>query len=130
MFRCQRYFTILTCLSILTFTITSNADEEIEDLIYIAKSKNKIIAVIEGGNKISLGLQAKEKVLWRGSNGYLGALLTNHRFLVISTSSNAWQVLHLKTDESEKGVASLSPYIALLVTDDRAIGFDAASTYE
>jgi len=91
MFRCQRYFTILTCLSILTFTITSNADEEIEDLIYIAKSKNKIIAVIEGGNKISLGLQTKEKMLWRGSNGYLGALLTNHRFLVISTSSNAWQ---------------------------------------
>jgi hypothetical protein len=33
----------------------------------------------------------------------------------------------LKLDESEKGIASLSPYIALLVTGDRAIGFDAAS---
>ena len=33
----------------------------------------------------------------------------------------------MKLDESEKGVASLSPYIALLVTGDRVIGFDAAS---
>jgi len=47
---------------------------------------------------------------------------------VISTSSNAWQALPLRLDESAKGVASLSPYIALLVTGDRAIGFDAASS--
>jgi hypothetical protein len=127
MFRCRRFFTILTCLFILTVTITSNADEEIEDLIYIVKSKDKIVAIIEGSNKISLNLQANEKVLWQGSNGYLGALLTNYRFLVISTSSNAWQILHLRTDESEKTVAYVSPYIALLVTGDRAIGFDAAT---
>ena len=44
----------------LTVTITSNADEEIEDLIYIAKSKDKIVAIIEGSNKISLNLQANE----------------------------------------------------------------------
>ena len=31
-------------------------------------------------------------------------------------------------DEAEKGVASLSPYIALLVTGDRAIGFDERPT--
>jgi hypothetical protein len=66
-------------------------------------------------------------VLWSGSNGYLGAFLTNVRFFVISTSSGAWQVLPLKLDESEKGVTSLLPYIALLVTGDRAIGFDTAS---
>jgi len=53
--------------------------------------------------------------------------LTNDRFFVISTSSGAWQILPLKSDESEKGVASISPYIALLVTGDRVIVFDAAS---
>jgi len=66
-------------------------------------------------------------VLWSGVKGYLGTFLTNDRFFVISTSSGAWQVLPLKLDESEKGVVSLSPYIALLVTGDRAIGFDTAS---
>jgi hypothetical protein len=114
-------------LSILASTISSYAEEEIEDLIDIAESKSKIIAIIEGRKTISFDLRTNEKVLWSDSNGYLGAFLTNLRFFVISTSSDAWQALPLRLDESEKGVASLSPYIALLVTGDRAIGFDAAS---
>jgi hypothetical protein len=114
-------------LSILASTISSYAGEEIEDLIDIAESKSKIIAIIEGRKTISFDLRTNEKVLWSDSNGYLGAFLTNLRFFVISTSSDAWQALPLKLDESEKGVASLSPYIALLVTGNRAIGFDAAS---
>jgi hypothetical protein len=114
-------------LSIFASTISSYAEEEIEDLIDIAESNRKIIAIIEGRKTISSRLRVDEKVLWSGSKGYLGAFLTNLRFFVISTSSDAWQVLPLRFDESEKGVASLSPYIALLVTGDRAIGFDAAS---
>ena len=38
-----------------------------------------------------------------------------------------WQALPLGLNESGKAVASLSPYIALLVTKDRAVGFDATS---
>ena len=127
MLRCHKCLTILICLSILASTICSYAEGEIEDLIDIAESNSKIIAIIEGRKTISFDLRPKEKVLWSGSNGYLGAFLTNVRFFVISTSSDAWQALPLKLDESEKGVAYLSPYIALLVTGDRAIGFDAAS---
>ena len=127
MLRRRKIIVILIFFLMMTFTISSYAEKEIEDLIYIVKSKSKIIAIIEGNNKISFSLRAKEKVLWRGSRGYLGAFLTNQRFFVISTSSGAWQVLHLRTDESEKAVASMSPYIALLVTEDRAICFNAAS---
>jgi hypothetical protein len=127
MLRYLKFLISIVCLSIFASTISSYAEEEIEDLIYIAESKSKIIAIIEGSNKKSFSLRPKEKVLWRGSRGYLGALLTNHRFFVISTSSVAWQALHLKGDESEKGVVSLSPYIALLVTGDRAICFNVAS---
>lgn len=105
----------------------SHAEEEIEDLIDIAESNGKIIAIIEGDKTVSLDLRSKEKVLWSGSNGYLGAFLTNYRFFVISTSSDAWQVLHLRSDEPEKAIVSLSPYLALLATDDRAIGYDASS---
>ena len=87
MFRCRKFLNILICLSILASTISSYAEEEIEDLIDIAKSKSKIIAIIEGRKTISFGLRPKEKVLWSGANGYLGAFLTNVRFFVISTSS-------------------------------------------
>jgi DNA-directed RNA polymerase subunit K/omega len=114
-------------LSILVSVICSYAEEEIEDLIDIFESNSKIIAIIEGKKTITFDLRLKEKVLWSDSNGYLGAFLTNEHFFVISTSSDAWQALPLRLDESKKGVAFLSPYIALLVTGDRAIGFDAAS---
>ena len=53
--------------------------------------------------------------------------MTDLHYFVISTSLNVWQALPLRLDESGKGVAYLSEYIALLVTKDRAVGFDATS---
>ena len=127
MLRCPKFLISIICLSIFASTISSYAEEEIEDLIDIAESKGKIIAIIEGRKTITYDLRPNEKILWSGSRGYLGAFLTDLHFFVISTSLNAWQALPLRLDESGKGVASLSPYIALLVTGDRAIGFDATS---
>jgi hypothetical protein len=127
MLRSHKLLTIVICLSILLSAICSYAEEEIEDLIDIFESNSKIIAIIEGKKTIAFNLRPKEKVLWSGSRGYIGAFLTDHRFFTISIYSNTWQALPLGIDESENGVASLSPYIALLVTEDRAIAFDAAS---
>ena len=101
--------------------------KEIENKIDITESNDKIIAIISGSKAIEFELRLKENVLWSDSNGHLGAFLTNQRFFVISTASSSWQSMSLKLDESEKGTASLSPYIALLVTPDRAIAFDARS---
>jgi len=127
MLRCRKFLISIICLSIFASTISSYAEEEIEDLIDIVESKSKIIAIIEGRKTVTFDLRPNEKVLWSGSKGDLGAFLTDRHFFVISTSLNSWQALPLRLDESGKGVASLSPYIALLVTRDRAIGFDATS---
>jgi len=127
MLRGRKFLISIICLSIFASTISSYAEEEIEDLIDIAESKGKIIAIIEGRKTITFDLRPNEKVLWSGSKGYLGAFLTDQHFFVISTSLDAWQALPLRLDESGKGVASLSEYIALLVTRDRAVGFDATS---
>jgi hypothetical protein len=127
MLRCQKFFIGIICLSVFASTISSYAEEEIEDVIDIAESNGKIIAIIAGKKTITFDLRPNEKVLWSGSRGYLGAFLTDLHFFVISTSLTAWQALPLRLDESGKGVASLSPYIALLVTKDRAVGFDATS---
>ncbi len=125
MLPCQKFFISIICLFILGISTSSYAEEEIEDLIDIAESKGKIIAIIDGRKTITLDLRPNEKVLWRGSRGSLGAFLTDLHFFVISTSLNAWRALPLRLDVTGKGVASLSPYIALLVTKDRAVGFDA-----
>ena len=127
MLKFRRILSILIYLSMLGVAITANAEEEIEDLIDIFESEGKIIAVIEGQKTVSFGLRPKEKILWSGSKGNLGTFITNYRFFVISSSTNAWKILALKSNEPENGVASLSPNIALLVTGVRAICFDAAS---
>ncbi|UCD91328.1 MAG: hypothetical protein JSW04_07905 [Desulfobacterales bacterium] len=127
MLRCRELIIGVICFSIIASVISSYAEEEIEDLIDIAESKSKIIAIIEGTKTVTFDLRPNEKVLWSGSRGHLGAFLTDQHFFVISTSLDAWQPLPLRLDESGKGIASLSPYIALLVTGDRAVGFDASS---
>ncbi len=118
---------ILIFLSILLSAICSHGNEEIEDLIDIFESKDKIIGIINGKRTESLDLRGYEEVLWKGSDGHLGAFLTNKRYFVLSSSSNAWHVLDLRSNESEQATAFISPYLALLVTGDRAIGFDATS---
>ncbi len=109
--------------------VCSYADEEVEDLVHIDESNGKILAVVKGRKSISFDLQPREQVLWSKARGDLGAVLTTRHFLVISTSSRAWQALPLRTSAADKRVPVLSPYIALLVTPgDRALGFDARSS--
>lgn len=120
-------FATITSLLTLVSAICAYAEEDPEDLIDLVASDGKIIAVIEGRKTMAVDLRLKEQVLWRGSKGYLGACLTDHRFFVISASSGTWQSLPLNSDESEKAVATLSPYLALMVAGDRVVVFDAAS---
>jgi len=127
MCRCQTALKSLIFFIVLAYTISSNAEEVIEDLIDIAESKNKVIAVIEGKRTIPVTLRQNEKVLWSGSRGNLGAFLTDSRFFVISTTSGSWHGLRLNLDEPDEAVASLSPFMALLVTGDRAIGYSAST---
>jgi hypothetical protein len=54
MLRCRNFLISIISLSILAFTISSYAEDEIEDLIDIAESKGKIIAIIEGRKTITL----------------------------------------------------------------------------
>lgn len=124
------FIKILTLIIFFTgfgYPIYSNAEDVIEDLIYIAESGSKITAIISGVKSSTLRLKSKEKVLWSGSSGYLGAVLTDQGFYVISVSSSTWKNIRLSSNETETAIATLSPFIALLATDDRAIGYNISS---
>ncbi len=69
MLRCRKFLISIMCLFIFGLTISLYAEQEIEDLIYIAESKGKIIAIIEGKKTITFDLRPNEKVLWNGSKG-------------------------------------------------------------
>ncbi|WP_316365561.1 hypothetical protein [Candidatus Thiodiazotropha sp. CDECU1] len=123
----QPFALLIVSLVLLAAVLSSNADETIEDKIYISESESKLNAVIEGANSTSIRLRPKESVLKADSNGHLGAVLTNDRFYVVSTTSGSWKEFRLKPEEAEVATLSLSPYIALLATGDRAIGYNIST---
>ena len=122
--------TIITFLIILTtllYAIPSNSKDDIEDLVYIEQADRKIIAIRDGIPATPFELRSKEEVLWLDSGGYIGALLTNERFIAISLSSPGWLETPLRSKEAYDGSPILSPTLALLVTKERIIRFDAIS---
>jgi hypothetical protein len=114
-------------LATLSYAIPSNSKNDIEDLVDIEQVDKKIIAIRDGIQTAPFELRSKEKVLWLDSDGYIGALLTNERFIAISLSSPGWLETPLRSKEAYDGSPILSPTLALLVTKERVIHFDAIS---
>ena len=127
MLRFKKMMMVVICLFILVPILSANAEEEIDDLIDIFEANGKGIAVIKGERTVSIDLRTRETTRWKNAAGHMAALLTNERFLVISTSSGAWRALPLRLEESRTGTVYLSPFIALLVTKNRAVVFHARS---
>lgn len=108
--------------------VSTSAYDDTEPLIDIVEANREVIAVILGTKAKPVSLGPREEVLWSDTSGQLAAFLTNSRFFVISTSSPSWHILRLKTDEPDRvTTALLSPFLALLVTDNRAVGYSALS---
>ena len=120
-------FTVVVTLATLLYAIPSNSKDVIKDSVDIEQVGRKIFAIREGSQTIPFELRSKEEVLWLDSDGYIGALLTNERFIAISLSSSSWLEKPLRSKEAYDGRPILSPTLALLVTKDRVIGFDAKS---
>jgi len=118
--------TIVVTLATLLYASPSNSKDVIEDSVDIEQVGRKIIAIRDGSQATPLELRLKEEVLWLDSDGYVGALLTNERFIAISLYSS-WLETPLRIEETRDGSFILSPTLALVVTKQRVIGFDAIS---
>ena len=119
--------TFVVTLATLLYAIPSNSKDVIKDSVDIEQVGRKIFAIRDGSQTITFELRSNEKVLWLDSDGYVGALLTNERFIAIALSSSSWLETPLKSKEAYDGSPFLSPTLALLVTKERVIGFDAIS---
>ena len=119
--------TFVVTLATLLYAIPSNSKDVIKDLVDIEQVGGKIFAIRDGIQTTPFELRSKEEVLWLDSDGYIGALLTNERFIAISLSSSGWIEKPLRSKEAYDGSPILSPTLALLVTKERVIRFDAIS---
>jgi hypothetical protein len=108
---------------VFVWTSPLKGDDYIEDSIDIQELDGDVIAIRDGRVKL-FDIPSQEKILRIDSKGYVGAVLTEKRFLVISKSSINWFEISLKEKETQGAITLLSEYLALLVTVDRAICFD------
>jgi hypothetical protein len=118
-----------TLLLVMLFFLWSGAakaqiEEYVEDAVEIHEVRGKVVAVRSGRGNLSFELSLKEPVLWKGTRGKVGAVLTEKRFLTVSNTSDGWLEEPLRLHEAEDAKTAVSPYLALLVTRQRALGFD------
>jgi hypothetical protein len=125
---CKCFLISIACICFFASALNGNAFEynkDDEDFVDILKAGNKVHAVVSSGKKHTIDLKPSESIQWMDARGFLGAFLTNLRFVVVSNDSDGWQIAPLKLSESENNVPGLSPALALLTTDTRVIAFDA-----
>jgi hypothetical protein len=95
------------------------------DLMEIVVLQRQLLAVdAGGGGQVEEKLQRGEEVVWTGSRGRVGVVLTNQRILAVSTISASWQSTRFMRGEKHPVDATLGDRVALLLTNKRAIGFD------
>lgn len=106
----------------------AQGDVPLADVLQIVVRDKELIAFdAEGGGQTTQSLQLGEQVLWWGSRGRVGVVITGRRILAVATGSAAWQEERLKRVEAPPARALLGERVALILTEKRALGFDGGS---
>ncbi len=112
------------------FDIHGRDGGAVEDVIDIHAVDGEVVAVRKGRVLRRQGLGVREEVLWIGSKGHVGAVLTDRRLLVISGNSPNWQDRDFLLDEAAEDMEAnimISNFLILAVTHRRIIFFDGLS---
>ena len=93
------------------------------DLLEIALLDRDVVALSGEGAQVSVRLNLTERVLWSGSRGTVGVVITNERLLAVATGSAAWQEERYQRGEAPPVEALLGDRVALATTTRRVLGF-------
>ena len=100
----------------------------LEDRLQIVLTPRAVLAFDgEGGGDREERLELGEEVVWRGSRGNVGVVLTDRRLLMIGVGSGSWQETRWRRGETRPQGAEIGGRVALVVTDKRLLGFDGGS---
>jgi hypothetical protein len=102
-----------------------DADEvPLGELVEVLLQDGEVVAVDAGSGGTAVErLRLSEQVLWRGTRGLLGVVLTDQRVLAIATGSSSWQEVAYERDEQRAPEALLGDRLAVIATPRRVIGF-------
>jgi len=100
----------------------------LEDLVEVVVLDREVLAIdARGGGQIVERLALSESVLWTGSRGAVGVVLTTERVLAVGLVSDRWQEARYQRAETPPDSAQLGDRIAVVVTSNRVFGFDGGS---
>jgi hypothetical protein len=127
--QCIALFIGLAATGAAAQTLAPSRDQvPLEDLLEILLLERQVVAIdAEGGGQTTAELRLKERVVWSGTRGVVGVVLTDQRILAVSTLSAAWQEADYQRREQPPEAAALGDRVALMVTSQRALGFNAGS---
>jgi hypothetical protein len=119
----------LVCLGlVLAGTADASEDALLAPLLDVIVLEREILAIdAEGGGETRERLEIGENVLFAKQRGKVGVAVTDRRILAVATRSGSWQEARYRRGETPPLDASLGDRVALLLTAQRAIGFDGGS---
>ncbi len=121
-----------TLVAILLISGTARGAEGVPGLNDVPLSQLLEVLVVDreilafdarSGGQIRKDLRLDERVLWHGTQGEVGVVLTDQRILAINVGSQAWRVVKLQLGEVVPQKALLGDRVVLVVTGRRVIGF-------
>jgi hypothetical protein len=103
-------------------------DVPLVDVLQVLVREREVLAIdAESGGQLEEDLHLGERVLWHGSRGRVGVVLTDQRLLAAGVGSGAWQDARWRSAETRPTGAMLGERVALVLTSQRALAFDGGS---
>jgi hypothetical protein len=108
--------------------IVRGDEVELADVLEIVVLTRELLAIdARGGGQTRFALDLGETVLWNGAKGRVGVVVTDRRFLAVSTVSSAWQETRWRRREAPATDIRLGGRVAIATTSQRVFGFDGRS---
>jgi hypothetical protein len=94
------------------------------ELIEIVVMDDEILAVdAESGGSSVVRRRLAESVLWTGTRGRVGVVITDQRVLAVAPRSGGWQEAPYERGEAPAHDAQLGDRVAVIVLPKRVLGF-------
>jgi hypothetical protein len=124
----RRVLAVLALLAGFSAAAQMRDEVPLADVLEVLLLDGDLVAIdARSGGQRNVPLRLDEQVLWMGARGKVGVALTNQRVLAVATGSGAWQSEDRRRGEILPPDAALGDRVALILTSQRALGFDGGS---